>query len=1157
MIIKTQTILVTVALLLIFSCKPNQEQRPLSFPPRVVEAHGYVVPKDSMAEPKVIPAGKPRIVRAGKPKVALTNTNVHPAGIPRVVIAGVPRVCTPGQDSFSLPKTVLAVDSPFMAGIPEVVNTRDQPPSQNFSSFGKLQGLKSDVIGCLLEDKRGNLWFGTGGSGVSKYDGKSFTHFTVKEGLSNNYIRSMREDKSGNLWVGTDGLGVSKYDGESFTHFTVKEGLSDNNVLSIYEDKRGILWFGTAGGVSRYDGKSFTHFTVKEGLSNNRVVSIREDKNGNLWFGTEGGGVNRYDGKSFTHFTEKEGLSDNNVLSIYEDKSGILWFGTGGGVNKYDSKSFTHFTVKEGLSNNVVTSIQEDKSGNLWFGTEGGVNKYDSNSFTHFTDKEGLSNNAVTSILKDKRGNLWFGTAGGGVSKFGGNSFTHFTVKEGVSSILEDKRGNLWFGTGGGGVSKYNGNSFTHFTAKEGLIGNMVLSMLEDKIGNLWFSTYGGVSEYDGNSFTNFTGKEGLGGDVYSILEDKRGNLWFGTFDGGVIEYDGRNFTHFTEKEGLSNNIVMSIQEDKSGKLWFGNYGGGLSEYDGKSKSFTHLTQKEGLSDNLVQSLREDKSGNLWVGSLSGGVSKYDGKSFTHFTEKEGLSDNSVNSIIEDKSGNLWFGTDNGLSKLEKNSLATFDKAKADEAVSGLIKSGPLFKTYTSEDGCSGGGSAMCEAKDGTIWIASGGLTAFHPGEENPDTIAPNIQLTGLTLFNENIGWQNLLSPLKGDGRRADNYREWIKDTSIVLGNGVKVHDFHFDCVSRWYGVPEHLSLAYNNNYLTFQFVGITLQSPKKVKYQYKLEGLDNNWSALTDRSEATYGNLPHGKYTFKVKAMNGEGYWSNEFNYSFTSRPPWWETSWAYVLYVMLLAVGIWSIVYYRLKSLRRELEQRKKEQQLTELKQQKTELEMQALRAQMNPHFIFNSLNSINMFILENNKLQASEYLSKFSRLVRLILQNSQEMLIPLEKELEALLLYLELEALRFDNKFEYKILVDDEVDTTVLKVPPLIIQPYAENAIWHGLMHLPTGQAGKKEKGHLEIELYLEKEILFCKITDDGIGRKKATELKSKSTSLHKSMGMRITADRIAILQQQKQNGTSVSITDLVLSNGSPGGTKVLIKIPPCYD
>jgi tetratricopeptide (TPR) repeat protein len=186
-------------------------------------------------------------------------------------------------------------------------------------------------------------------------------------------------------------------------------------------------------------------------------------------------------------------------------------------------------------------------------------------------------------------------------------------------------------------------------------------------------------------------------------------------------------------------------------------------------------------------------------------------------------------------------------------------------------------------------------------------------------------------------------------------------------------------------------------------------------------------------------------------------------------------------------------------------QLDNRRKEQQLVEMQQQKTELEMQALRAQMNPHFIFNSLNSINMFILENNKLQASEYLSKFSRLVRLILQNSQEAFIPLERELEALKLYLELESLRFENKFEYKISVDGSVDTTVLKVPPLVIQPYAENAIWHGLMQ-------KREKGHLEIELYAENQILFYKITDDGIGRKKATDLKSKSGLTQKSMGMR---------------------------------------------
>jgi hypothetical protein len=230
--------------------------------------------------------------------------------------------------------------------------------------------------------------------------------------------------------------------------------------------------------------------------------------------------------------------------------------------------------------------------------------------------------------------------------------------------------------------------------------------------------------------------------------------------------------------------------------------------------------------------------------------------------------------------------------------------------------------------------------------------------------------------------------------------------------------------------------------------------------------------------------------------------------------------------------------------------LQKLESERTKSELQQQATELEMQALRAQMNPHFIFNSLSSINMFILENNKLQASEYLSKFSRLIRSILQNSQEVLIPLERELEALQLYLELESLRFENKFKYKIILEDELDTTILKVPPLIIQPFVENAIWHGLMH-------KKEKGHLQVELCLEEQMLFCKITDDGIGRKKAGELKSKSTLAYKSMGMRITAARIAMLQQQNQKESFVSTKDLVLPDGSSGGTEVIIKTPVRYD
>ena len=229
--------------------------------------------------------------------------------------------------------------------------------------------------------------------------------------------------------------------------------------------------------------------------------------------------------------------------------------------------------------------------------------------------------------------------------------------------------------------------------------------------------------------------------------------------------------------------------------------------------------------------------------------------------------------------------------------------------------------------------------------------------------------------------------------------------------------------------------------------------------------------------------------------------------------------------------------------------LQKSENEKTKAELQQQATELEMQALRAQMNPHFIFNSLNSINRFILQNNKSQASEYLTKFSKLVRLILQNSQAPLITLESEMEALEIYLQLEALRFEYHFTYHISIPKDMDIEILKVPPLIIQPYAENAIWHGLMH-------KEEKGKLNIEVFQEDPYILFKITDDGIGRQQAKKLSSKSATTHKSLGLKITAARIAMMQTHSGSKSSVTINDLAQPDGSPAGTEVVIRLPLLY-
>jgi sensor histidine kinase YesM len=231
------------------------------------------------------------------------------------------------------------------------------------------------------------------------------------------------------------------------------------------------------------------------------------------------------------------------------------------------------------------------------------------------------------------------------------------------------------------------------------------------------------------------------------------------------------------------------------------------------------------------------------------------------------------------------------------------------------------------------------------------------------------------------------------------------------------------------------------------------------------------------------------------------------------------------------------------------RQLENEKRQ---TEFQKKTTELEMQALRAQMNPHFIFNCLSSINRFILKNEPDVASDYLTRFSRLIRMVLMNSQKSLITLEDELDMLTIYLDMERLRFKNNFDYHIVFTNRVDAGGVYIPPLLLQPFCENAIWHGLKHLADPQSGRSEQGKLDIILSMEDKVLNCSITDNGIGRQKAAEIKSKSAEENKSMGLKITTERLALLNQKKENLTSFEIVDLKNKNGEAAGSSVKLKI-----
>jgi len=542
---------------------------------------------------------------------------------------------------------------------------------------------------------------------------------------------------------------------------------------------------------------------------------------------------------------------------------------------------------------------------------------YNGESFTHYNDKDGLSDNNINSIFEDSHGNLLFGTEYGGVSIYDAESIAHYTEKEGlndrrVQSMLEDHRGNLWFSTWGGGASRYDGKTIASYTEEEGLCNQVVQSILEDSHGNIWFGTDGaGVIKYNGLTFTHFTVETGLSSNtIVSILEDSYGNLWFGTSRGGVNRFDGLTFTHFTELEGLSNNHVRSILEDSQGNIWFGTYGGGVSRYDGHT--FMHFTEKEGLSSNVVWSIMEDSHGNIWFGTFGGGVCKYNGRTFTHYTEKEGLSNNIVQSILEDRNGNIWISTEMGL-----NTLVSIPDDFDEEFNQARIY------TYGKLDGLKGMdfilNSALIDSGNRIWWGSSTSAVMLDMNKFKVPTQVPVIELSQIEI-NEQFA----------------DYRQWNDSAAAKI---------KFDGVARFHNYPLNLELPFNENHLTFHFSAIDWSAPHRIKYSYRMEGLNNHWSNPTAEAKADYRSLPYGTYTFQVRAIGRAQKWSEPFEYNFSIHPPWWHTWLARSAYGITALLMIFGFIILRTAK----LSQRKKELEAEvvdatqKIREQKEEVESQ----------------------------------------------------------------------------------------------------------------------------------------------------------------------------------------------------------------------
>lgn len=829
------------------------------------------------------------------------------------------------------------------------------PPVEKKASFFYVvrdytttDGLSIDELFGSAIDKNGNLWFATDGSGVSSYDGAAFTNY-LSAGGGGVVVYTVMQDRAGNLWFCTQN-GASRYDGLTATVFTTADGLANNRVKSIYEDSQGFLWFGTEGGVSRFDGKSFTNYTTAQGLINDSVTSVAEDSQGNLWFGTQGG-VSKFNGTTFTSYTEKEGLVNNSILAIRGDHKGIIWFATEKGVSKYDGSSFVNYTQDQGLADNYVWTVFEDRKGKLWFGTKRGASQFDGNTLINYSEE--ITKQSIRGILEDKTGNIWFSTDGGGIVRYDGKAFKHYTADQGlgnnyVRGILEDQYGNLWMSTHGG-VSKYNGKTFTNYTESQGLPYGIVRGLFEDRRGNLWFGTdEGGVSKFDGISFTTYTKAQGIPfDDVRSIIEDREGNIWFGTYGGGASKFDGKTFTNYTTEQGLVNNYVASMLEDRKGNIWFGT-AKGFSKFDGHVFTTYHYAEEGESSDHFISGIFEDKKGNLWISAQGKGVLRYDGNSFITFTTKQGLPDNHPYGTIATKEQNIFIGTNQGFaiitefvptpfasqhSESELGKISAVNSMTNEELVRNYV---PVVEVYNAKNGYpvydfNAGENNIFLAKNGMIWFGTGtiksGLISFDYDELHKNYAPPEVVIKGVKINNEKVSWSELETG-KSDSAVGEIPSAEIEET-LTFGRVLSEKDkiemrrkfggIAFNGLSKFNFVPQNLVLPYGYNNITFDFAAVEPARPENVRYQYKLEGYRKNWSVPSHTTQANFGNIYEGSYTFHLRAQSPFGVWSEPVTYTFTVLPPFYRSYFAYGLYAIAIPSLLYAILLWRTAALRK----------------------------------------------------------------------------------------------------------------------------------------------------------------------------------------------------------------------------------------------
>ncbi len=816
-----------------------------------------------------------------------------------------------------------------------------------FTVLAGEEGLSSGNVFGMAQDDQGFLWFATA-DGLNRYDGYSFRIYRFEHGnpnsLSNNSMITICPGQGGVLWLATTGGGVDRFEPatETFTHYPHDQddpnSLSSNSIpkYGLCEDSQGILWVGTIdNGLDRLDPVSgnFTHYSHDpdnpNSLSSNNIECVYQDSEEMLWVGTSNAGMNRLDpvsGQITRYMPDPDdpyALPDVYVRGIYEDRNGTLWVGTERGLASLDRQTglFTHYTIAQiepdAARFNSISLFFEDEAGNLWLGTNGaGVLKFDRKRQRVVqyendpNDFYSLRNNFISSFLEEPSGTMWLGTLSGGANGFSTRppKFIHYKHKADntnsladnfILSIFEDHTGIVWIGNDRA-LNRWDRRSDTWQVYRNdpanpaSISTGSVTAIREDPDGTLWFGTFlGGLNRFDPGTGKfkayrfNPEDPHSLGDDIIrSLCLDSRGVLWVGGWNNGLSRFnrDTETFQRYQNDPdnpaSLSASSITSIYEDRANTLWVATEGGGLNRFNPGTGKFTRYQNDpqnlESLPGNVVRVLYEDLSGQFWVGTTSG-LCKFDRATgtCTVYTEKEGLPNNTIEGILEDEEGNLWISTNNGLSRFNPRT----GNFRNYDVIDGLQSN--EFNVFT----------AFCRSnRTGEMYFGGiNGFNVFNPREVKDNPYVPPVVLTDFRLFGK----------------------------TVPVGRG--------SVLEKTINETDSLTLAYNQNSLSFEFAALSYVAPMKNRYRYKLEGFDVDWHNVSSKERlAVYTNISAGDYLFKVQGTNEDGVWNKKGKTIFiTILTPWWKTWWYRSIVIMLFIALVYFIFKLRIRNIKKRSQQ------------------------------------------------------------------------------------------------------------------------------------------------------------------------------------------------------------------------------------------